>query len=324
MVAAMNFMPKPAGFRIALLLIAMLLSALPVQAQKIAAAYTVAETGRGYGDLQDAVRSIGGGTGVIIIRPGTYRDCAVQLDGHIAFRAAIPGEVIFDGGICEEKAALVLRGKSASVDGIIFQNMATHDRDGAGIRFEAGKLTVTRSVFRNSQQGILTAHDPSAVLVIDQSTFSGLGRCDDVASCAHSIYGGNIASLTVTNCRFERGTGGHYIKFRGKYIAVRDSAFDDSNGINTNYMIDLPNGSTGEISGNMFVQGPHKENSSALIAVSPEGKENSSAGLAVFDNDASLAPGAQANAAFVADWSGTQLDIGSNRLGRGITPYVRR
>lgn len=298
--------------------------AMPTSAQNGAAPYTVAESGRSFGALQQAVDAIGQGEGTIIIRPGSYRDCAVQTAGNIAFRASVPGQTIFDGGICEDKAALVLRGGGASVDGIIFQNMGVKDGNGAGIRLEKGALAITRSIFRNSEEGILSADDASAAITIDQSTFSGLGRCDRGLSCAHSIYIGNYGSLSVTNSRFERGNGGHYVKSRAARIIIRDNAFDDSRGKETNYMIDLPGGATGQISGNVFVQGESKENYSAFITVAPEGKTRSSAGLSISDNDASIAPGVDRNTTFVANWTDDRVAIGANRLGRGLKPTDRR
>ena len=103
-----------------------LMAAVPAAAQNTAP-YSVAESGRGYGSLQAAVDAIGNGTGTILISPGVHRDCAVQEGGAVTYRAAVPGKAIFDGGICEDKAALVLRGRAATVNGIIFQNMAVAD-----------------------------------------------------------------------------------------------------------------------------------------------------------------------------------------------------
>lgn len=288
------------------------------------APYQVAESGRSFASLQQAVNAIGDGEGTIIIRPGSYRDCAVQTQGMIAYRASVPGQTVFDGRTCEDKAALVLRGEGASIDGIIFQNMAVHDANGAGIRLEKGNLTVTRAIFRNSEQGILTAADASGAISIDQSTFSGLGRCDRGLSCAHSIYIGDYGSLTVTNSRFERGNGGHYVKSRAARAVIRNNAFDDSRGKETNYMVDLPGGATGSITGNVFVQGSSKENYSAFIAVAAEGKTRSSGGLSINDNDASIAPGVDRNTTFLADWSGDLIALGANRLGRGLKPFEKR
>ncbi|HNW19389.1 MAG TPA: right-handed parallel beta-helix repeat-containing protein [Sphingorhabdus lacus] len=305
------------------LLLISLLSAVPATAQS-SAPFQNAETGRSYTTLQKAVDSIGEDEGTIIIAPGSYRQCAIQTAGVIAFRAAVPGQVVFDGATCEGKAALVLRGQAASVDGIIFQNMRVPDANGAGIRLEKGDLTVTRAIFRNSEQGILTAEDRSASIRIDQSTFSGLGRCDRGLSCAHSIYIGGYGSLTVTNSRFERGNGGHYVKSRAAQVTISDNAFDDTRGKETNYMIDLPNGATGSIVRNIFVQGASKENYSAFITVAPEGRQQTSAGLAINANEASIAPGVDRQTTFLADWSGDRIALGGNRLGRGLKPFERR
>ncbi len=287
-------------------------------------AFQVAETGRSYAKLTDAVAAIGDGQGTISIAPGTYRECAVQTAGHVAYRAQVAGQTIFDSGICEGKAALVLRGRSAAVDGIVFQNMNVPDGNGAGIRLEKGNLNVTRSVFRNSEQGILTAQDPAGEIIIDQTTFSGLGRCDRGLSCAHSIYIGDFASLTVTRSRFERGNGGHYVKSRAARAIIQNNAFDDTRGKTTNYMIDLPGGASGMINGNVFVQGEDKENYSAFIAVAAEGRTNSSNALAISGNDASIAPGVDRNTIFVAVWGDDRPTLGSNRLGRGLTPFEKR
>ncbi|MBL0023100.1 right-handed parallel beta-helix repeat-containing protein [Sphingorhabdus sp.] len=286
--------------------------------------FQVAETGQSFARLSDAVAAIGDKQGTILIAPGTYGECAVQTAGHISYKAQVPGQTIFDGGICESKAALVLRGRSAAIDGIVFQRMKVPDRNGAGIHLEKGNLTVTRSIFRDSEEGILTGGDPSGEVVVDQSSFSGLGRCDGEASCAHSIYVGGYGSLTVTRSRFERGNGGHYVKSRAARAIIQNNAFDDSRGKATNYMIDLPNGASGMINGNMFVQGASKDNFTAFITIAAEGKTHSSGGLAISGNDASIALGINRTSAFVADWSGDPLSLGANRLGRGLTPFEKR
>jgi hypothetical protein len=100
------------------------------------APYTVVETGQGFDRLQDAINAIDTGTGTIRIAPGTWHDCGVQPHGNIAFVAQVPGQSIFDGTVCEGKAALVLRGRSSRVEGLVFQNLAIGDANGAGIRLE--------------------------------------------------------------------------------------------------------------------------------------------------------------------------------------------
>lgn len=313
------------GFRIALLLVAGTTAFLtsPLVAQR-EGPFEVPGKGRGYATLADAVAAIGDGAGTILIAPGTYRMCAVQESGRITYRAVTPGKAIFEKVACEGKAALVLRGRGAEVDGIVFRGISVPDANGAGIRIEKGDLSVVNSMFLDSEEGILSADDPAASIRIDHSTFAGLGRCDRGLSCAHSIYIGNYGALIVTASRFERGNGGHYVKSRAPLATITDSSFDDSAGRATNYMIDLPAGATGEIARNVFVQGRDKENYSALIAVAAEARDNPSAGLSITDNSASIAPGVDRKSTFVVDWSHEPLKLGANRLGPGLTPFATR
>ncbi len=305
-----------------LLALPLLLAPAPLPAQTGGAPFSV--DGRGFNRLQDAVDAIGDGEATIRISSGYHRDCAVQTAGRIAFVAVEPGRAIFDGVTCEGKAALVLRGRGAKVDGIVFQNLRVPDGNGAGIRLEQSDLAVANSLFRNSEEGILTGDDAQATLTIDRSTFSRLGRCDRGLSCAHSVYTGLYGRVVVTHTRFEKGSGGHYLKTRAADVEIVDNSFDDTQGTATNYMIDLPSGSVGRIANNLFVQGRDKENYSAIIAVAAEERKNPSRGLVVEGNRASIPEGIGRQSVFVADWSGEPLAIGANTIGPGLKRFEKR
>ena len=83
------------------------------------------------------------------------------------FVARQAGPVLFDGVSCEEKAALVLRGRSSRVEGIVFQNLRVPDANGAGIRLEDGDLVVRDSLFRNGENGILVANDHDGTIRVE-------------------------------------------------------------------------------------------------------------------------------------------------------------
>lgn len=287
--------------------------------------YLVVEIGKSFATLQQAVDAIetGSGTGTIRIAPGRYSDCAVQEKGSIAFVAEQPGKAIFDRAICEGKGTLVLRGRSSAVDGIVFTHMEVADGNGAGIRMEQGDLIVTNAMFIDGQSGILSANDMTGTISIDRSTFAGLGK-DPTGNGAHSMYIGGLGSLKVTRTRFERGTGGHYLKSRVPRVEITNNSFDDSAGKHTNYAIDLSWGAIGRIAGNSFVQGPNKDNYSTMIAVAAEGRENSSVGLVIENNRAWLAPGFENRTTFVGNWSRDRLEVRGNELADRIAPLASR
>lgn len=305
---------------------ALMIAANPASSQDNSAngAFTVVEQNRSYPTLQAAVDAIGETRGTIEIAPGTYRQCAVQTAGVVIYAAREYGSVTFDRRSCEGKAALVLRGLGAEVRGLTFTNMAVGDGNGAGIRLEKGALNVAYSRFLDSQQGILTADDPSGRIYIMRSTFSGLGTCEHSAGCAHSIYIGNYGELTVRDSRFERGRGGHYVKARSAKVVIENSSFDDANGSGTNYMIDLPAGSKGKIAGNWFVQGRDKENYSAFIALGAEDLLHDPDGLVVRDNEARFVPGLTRSSVFLADWTNSRVVMSGNKLARGLVDYELR
>ena len=91
-----------------------------------------------------------------------------------------------------------------------------------------------------------------------------------------------------------------------------------------NYMIDLPNGAVGRIAGNTFIQGRDKENYSTMIAVGAERRIQTSAGLVIEDNQASLAPDVPRPTTLVGDWTHEPLVIRRNRLGDGVALLAHR
>lgn len=305
--------------RTLLLAAAAALLAAPAASQRAPTPYSI--DGEGFATLQQAVDAIGAGQGTIVVANGSHADCAVQTDGRILYRGEAGGRAIFDGGACEGKATLVLRGAGARVEDLVFQNIAVPDRNGAGIRLETGSLDVARAWFRDSQQGILSGNDGGPV-TLTRSTFTRLG--DNDGGPSHSAYFNRVPSLKVTNCRFEEGRGGHYLKSWAARTDVLDSSFDDSKGAVTNYMIDLPGGTRGRIAGNVFVQGADKENHSALIALAAEDAQANPTDLTVTGNTATLAPGVPWNTVFVANWGGGELRLADNVLGTGIKAFERR
>lgn len=273
--------------------------------------YRWAGSGASYLTLTEALQ-FGGDEEVLDIAPGVYADCAVISRDRLTLRARVAGSVVFDGKVCQHKAALVLARGNFLVQGIVFRNMhVLPEGNGAGIRLENASLTVRDSRFEDSDTGILTTANPNGRLTIENSQFIRLGHCRP-DNCSHSLYAGQIASLTIRNTRFEAGQGGHYIKSRAFRTVLNDNSIDDRAGHQTSYLVDLPWGSAGEISGNSFLQGAAGQSRCCIIAVGAEGAPVPVTRLNVRGNTASKAR--RAPVVFLANPRGLDVDVSGNAL----------
>lgn len=245
------------------------------------------QSGGSFARLRDAVAKARD-VDTISIMPGVYEDCAVVSRGRLTLRAMVPGSVTFSKTICEGKAALVLRGEEATVEGIHFTGFTARDGNGAGVRLEEGDLYVRSSIFEDSDTGVISGNEQPGQATIEQSIFRRLGRCRP-DNCSHSLYMGRFAALTVRESLFEQGRGGHYIKSRTKKVDIEDNLIDDTKGTRTNYLIDLPEGAVGEIRGNALIKGAAGENRCCAIVVSAEYRENDASVLIEGNQFANLA-----------------------------------
>lgn len=219
----------------------------------------------------------------VLLPPGRYTDCAIIAYRSLTLKAIQPGTAQFDGGTCEGKAALIARGGRMSVDGLVFMNMRVADGNGAGIRQERGEVFVRNSIFYNSENAILTAPARGMQLIVDKSLFVRLGRCDGRFGCAHSIYAGDIDKVRVTRSVFLLSAGGHVIKSRAKVNEIIGNQFDDTDGV-ASQLIELPNGSAGEISSNVMIKGEGSYSRRSFIRVAAERRIHDSSDLRIFNN----------------------------------------
>jgi len=218
----------------------------------------------------------------VLIDEGTYRACAVwQADG-LTIRGLGTG-ALFDGQVCDDKAIFVVKGRNVTIANIHFMNAHSSDGNGAGIRAEGRNLVVKDDTFRADEDGILSDNDIDNAIIVSNSTFQHDGACE-AGGCAHGIYAGRIAHLKVENCRFFDTQTGHAIKSRALKTEVLDSTIKDGANGTSSYLIDIPNGGTLLIAGNILEKGPRSENHSAAISIGEERHLLQSSGIAVLDN----------------------------------------
>ena len=115
------------------------------------------------------------------------------------------------GAHAEGKAALVVRDGDVLIDNIEFRGTRVPDGNGAGIRFEKGRLKVRRCAFIDNQNGILTANFEDAELEVQDCEFA---QAPAGRSLPHLLYVGRIARFTLSGSRFSGGNEGHLVKSR--------------------------------------------------------------------------------------------------------------
>ena len=185
-------------------------------------------------------------------------------------------------------------GRKLTIRNLTLAAARSPEGNGAGIRAEGGDLTVEAVRFVDDQDGILTsdtAHD--MVLRVRHSAFERNGAC--IAACAHAIYAGHIALLSVSDSVFHGTREGHAIKSRAARTEVTGCDIADGPQGTGSYLIEAPNGGALSVGGNRLEKGPFSGNKSA-IAIGTEGMDqptpfveiagnrfaNDSKGLAVF------------------------------------------
>ena len=282
------------------------------------ASETVLTVGQGqaYALPSDAARAAGPGD-IVRIFPGTYADCATWLANGLVIEGAGPN-VVFAGKICAGKAIFVTVGNDITIRNITFTAARAASHNGAGIRAEGANLTVEDSRFIDNENGILTAANPASTIEIKNSTFRGNGNC--IEDCTHGIYAGHIALLRVENSNFEQQHVGHHIKSRAARTEIIHNRVQDGPEGSSSYLVDLPNGGSAVISGNIFEKGPHSSNKHTAISIGAEKETNPAGDIVVEDNSFSNHSGVAT--AFIRNYTGRAIVLRKNRLSGNVTPVA--
>lgn len=221
----------------------------------------------------------------IEIAAGDYpRDVAVWTQNNLTIRGmgSSDGRVrlLSNGASAENKAIWVVRGGKMLIENIEFSGTRVKDKNGAGIRFEAGDLTLRHCRFLDNENGLLTAGDPNATLTIENSEFAHNGAGDGYS---HNLYVGAIKKLSVTGSYFHHANVGHLLKSRARENHILYNRLTDETGGRASYELELPNGGTAYVIGNIIEQSATTENPT-LISFGAEGYKNSANALYLINN----------------------------------------
>lgn len=207
---------------------------------------------------------------VVEIAPGEYLgDVAIWLQKRLIIRGVGQRPVLNAAGKnAEGKATWVIRNGEFKISNIEFRGARAADGNGAGIRFEKGKLNVAHCAFFDNQNGLLTANFEDAELTIQNSIFAQAPK--QQKPLAHLLYVGRIKTLRVVNSRFHGGYFGHLLKSRARVSDIRYNLLVDGVGGSASYEAEFPNGGDVTLVGNVMGQSSHTENPT-LLAYGAEG-----------------------------------------------------
>ncbi len=177
------------------------------------------------------------------------------------------------GAHAEGKAILVVRDGEVLIEDLELRGCRVPDGNGAGIRFERGRLTVRRCGFFDNQMGLLTGNVDSTELDVEGCRF---GQAPVAPALAHLLYAGHIARLSVTGCHFSGGRRGHLLKSRARRNRVRGNHLVDGAQGSASYELEFPNGGVAEVVGNVIGQSAGSGNLT-LLAMGAEGAHDADA-----------------------------------------------
>lgn len=184
------------------------------------------------------------------------------------------------GAYAEQKGIWVIKGKNTTVESIEFSGARVPDKNGAGIRQEGTGLTVRFCFFHDNEMGILTGKDPESDILIEHTEFARNGDGDGQS---HNLYIGTIRKFTLQYSYSHHALVGHQVKSRAlSNFILYNRLMDEADG-KASYTIDLSNGGTSYIIGNLLQKSPYAENS-VFLSHAPEGAKNPTQELYVVHN----------------------------------------
>ena len=197
---------------------------------------------------------------VIEVDAGEYFGDVARWPQHELVLRAVGGRVsvVAAGAHVQGKGSFVTTGRRQRIEGFDFIGAAVPDRNGAGIRLEAGSLTLVDCGFRDNENGVLTANDESIELDIVDCDFGPIALR---GGQTHNLYVGAIARLSVTGSYFHPCVIGHLLKSRAALNHILDNRLSDEIGGRASYELEFPHGGVAVVMGNLILQSSTTENS---------------------------------------------------------------
>jgi len=160
----------------------------------------------------------------------------------------------------QNKGIWVPYGSNLVVDNIEFSGATSTSKNGAGIRASGVNWTVRNCYFHDNQEGILESNIAGSNMLIEFTEFARNGYRDGMS---HNVYIGHSAQLTFRYNYSHDSTIGHLLKSRAAVNYILYNRLTGESGTGS-YEIDLPNGGTSYVIGNLIQQGANSQNSTIV------------------------------------------------------------
>lgn len=240
-----------------LLLVALLLTAGSARAERI-----LVGPERSIALPSDALKQASDGD-VIAIDEGEYFDCLRIRGDGITIEGQGAGAVLTDF-TCDGKAIVVAQGDRIVLRNLTLQRARVPDGNGAGIRAEGGALTVDRVRFLNDQGGLIAGDLPGAAILVRDSLFQRVGRCDG-PRCTSVIVVGAVDRLRIERTRITGTPGAHQIISTSRQTEIIDSIIEDGAEGGAGLQVLIGSGGGLLMEGTTIQKGPRATNLRAAV-----------------------------------------------------------
>lgn len=223
---------------------------------------------------------------IIEIEAGEYpEDVAVWRQSNITIRG-VGGLVHLqaNGKVAEAKAIWMIKGNNIVIENIEFSGAKAPYKNGAGIRMEGTNLILRHCHFHDNEMGILTGRNLASEIIIENSEFNNnIVDYKRHQRLGHNIYIGEIAKFTLTGSYIHDAKIGHNVKSRARENYILYNRITDEK-LGSSYLLDLPNGGSAFIIGNIFHQSIINDNYALLSFAAERNREDASSSLYVINN----------------------------------------
>ncbi len=243
-------------------------------------------TGMKYASLQAAINaSTDGDTIEIEATPTSMLVIYGVISKSLTIRGTGPTRPVLDAGMhCMNGKGIfeITGGQNVLIENLEFRNcQGSGSGNACGIRLSNPiNVTIRNCYFGNNEDGIMGGNNNIGNVVLESCEFDNNGYGD--VGQTHNIYIGACNSFIMQNCYSHNAYVGHEVKTRAKSNYILYNRITDE-GSTSSYEIDIPQGGTTYIIGNVIEQSAASENPT-IIAYNEETPQNPDLHLYVVNN----------------------------------------